>query len=248
MLVDIPRPPPLRWQVDAQGQLQPYSPLFDDIYRSSGQDGLGGLAQARHSFLMGCGLLAGDMADTPVWQGQKNWHILETGLGLGLNFLATWQAWQQNAQRPQKLIYSAAEAYPVTADDILQSAAAFPALAPMAAQLAAAWQPQAGLNIWAFVDGALELRLYIGDVLEALPQFQAPVHSVFLDGFKPKTNAAMWSADCMQAIARLLQSGSRLASWTAAGAVRQRLADAGLGVGKRPGLPPKRHSLWAIYP
>ena len=173
---------------------------------------------------------------------------METGFGLGLNFLATWQAWLQDGKRPQHLIYSAAEAYPVSAADILQSTAVFPALAPMAAQLAAAWQPQAGINIWRFADGALELRLYIGDVLAAMPHFHAPIHSVFLDGFKPKTNAAMWGADCIQAIARLLQSGSRLASWTAAGAVRQRLADAGLGVGKRPGLPPKRHSLWAIYP
>ena len=248
MSADATAPTPLIWQADAHGQLQPYSPLFDDIYRSSGQDGLGGLAQARHSFLMGCGLLAGDMADSPLWQGQKNWHILETGFGLGLNFLATWQAWLQDGKRPQHLIYSAAEAYPVSAADILQSTAVFPALAPMAAQLAAAWQPQAGINIWRFADGALELRLYIGDVLAAMPHFHAPIHSVFLDGFKPKTNAAMWSADCMQAIARLLQSGSRLASWTAAGAVRQRLAAAGLGVGKRSGLPPKRHSLWAIYP
>lgn len=248
MSADATAPTPLIWQADAHGQLQPYSPLFDDIYRSSGQDGLGGLAQARHSFLMGCGLLAGDMADSPLWQGQKNWHILETGFGLGLNFLATWQAWLQDGKRPQHLIYSAAEAYPVSAADILQSTAVFPALAPMAAQLAAAWQPQAGINIWRFADGALELRLYMGDVLAAMPHFHAPIHSVFLDGFKPKTNAAMWSADCIQAIARLLQSGSRLASWTAAGAVRQRLTDAGLGVGKRPGLPPKRHSLWAIYP
>lgn len=248
MPAETASPPPLIWQADAQGHLQPYSPLFDDIYRSSGLGGLGGLAQARHSFLMGCGLLAGDVAAAPLWAGQASWHILETGFGLGLNFLATWQAWQQDQNRPQKLIYSAAEAYPVSAADIVQSAAAFPELAPLAKQLAALWQPQAGLNIWQLAGGALQLRLYIGDVLEALPQFQAPIQSVFLDGFNPKTNAAMWSADCMQAIAHLLQSGSRLASWTAAGAVRQRLATAGFTVGKRPGLPPKRESLLAFFP
>ncbi len=246
-----PQPTPLIWQADAQGRLQPYSPLFDDIYRSSGANGQGGLAQARHAFLMGCGLLAGDVAAQPLWQGQgqAQWHVLETGFGLGLNFLATWQAWRQDAQRPQRLVFSSLEAYPVTAQDMAQSAQPFgPEIQALAQELAQAWPPQPGLNVWQFEAGAVELHLHIADVLAALPQIQAPVDSVFLDGFNPKNNAAMWSDACFQALPRLMRSGSRLASWTAAGRVRQGLAQVGFGVGKRPGLPPKRESLFAHWP
>ena len=243
----------LLWQVDAQGRLQPYSPQFDDIYRSSGQDGQGGWQQARYVFLQGCGLLAGDMAAHPLWASQAQWHILETGLGLGLNFLATWQAWAADAQRPSKLIFSSVEAYPVGSADITLGAADFPALAPYAAELAAAWQPQPGLNRWQFAAGAVELHLYIGDVAAMLPQLQTrilaqkipPADSVFLDGFNPKSNADMWALPCLQNIAACARAEAQLASWTVAASVRDNLSQAGFRVRKRPGLPPKRHCLQA---
>lgn len=238
--------PALVWQQDAAGRMQPYSPLFDDIYRSSGADGQGGLAQARHAFLMGCGLLPGDVAAQPLWAGQAQWHIVETGFGLGLNFLAAWQAWLQDATRPAHLRFSSVEAYPVSAADIVQSAAIFPALAPLAAELAAQWQPQPGLQVLQFAQGAVQLQLLIGDVLDMLPQIKQAANSIFLDGFNPKNNAAMWSDACMAELARLAGQNCHLSSWTAAGAVRQRLQAAGFRVAKRPGLPPKRESLWAL--
>ncbi len=246
-------PATLVWQPDAQGRLQPYSPQFDDIYRSSGQDGQGGWQQARTVFLQGCGLLAGDVAAHPLWRQQAQWHILETGLGLGLNFLATWQAWAADAQRPSKLIFSSVEAYPVGSADITLGAADFPALAPYAAELAAAWQPQPGLNRWQFAAGAVELHLYIGDVAAMLPQLQTrilaqkipPADSVFLDGFNPKSNADMWALPCLQNIAACARAEAQLASWTVAASVRDNLSQAGFRVRKRPGLPPKRHCLQA---
>jgi len=248
----MPTPPVITWQRQAGGSLQPYSPLFADIYRSSGADGQGGLAQARHAFLMGCGLLAGDIAPAPLWQHHAQWHILETGFGLGLNFLAAWQTWEQNPQRPETLLFSSIEAHPVSAADISLGAVDFPTLAPYADALAAAWQPQAGSNVWTFAplqgQGQIQLHLYVGDVLDMLPHIAAPADSVFLDGFNPKTNAAMWSAACMQAIAQRSRAGTRLASWTAAASVRDNLSAAGFSVGKRAGLPPKRHSLYAVFP
>ena len=50
-------------------------------------------AAAEQVFLAGCGLPA-------AWAGQSQWRVLETGFGLGLNFLLTWQAWRQDAARP----------------------------------------------------------------------------------------------------------------------------------------------------
>ena len=89
---------PVEWLPDGT----PRSPRFDDIYRSS----TGGLEQARHVFLRGCGL-------PDAWAGQPQWRILETGFGLGLNFLAAWRAWKDDPQRPRLLHFVSAEAWPV---------------------------------------------------------------------------------------------------------------------------------------
>jgi tRNA 5-methylaminomethyl-2-thiouridine biosynthesis bifunctional protein len=68
------------------GDGTPFSSRYGDIYHSS----QGGLEQARHVFLAG--------NDLPArWAGRWRFVILETGFGLGLNFLATWQAWRNSA-------------------------------------------------------------------------------------------------------------------------------------------------------
>src|SRR5258706_14166038 len=62
----------------------PYSEAFGDVYHSAA----GALAQADHVFLKGNQL-------PERWRGRETFVILETGFGLGLNFLATWQAWRR---------------------------------------------------------------------------------------------------------------------------------------------------------
>ena len=102
-------PEPITWLPDGT----PYSPRFQDRYRSEN----GGLEQARGVFLHGCGL-------PQAWAGAAQWRILETGFGLGLNFLVAWAAWRADlpSQRPQRLHFVSVEAYPVAADDLLRAA------------------------------------------------------------------------------------------------------------------------------
>src|SRR5438034_6086061 len=106
----------------------PHSPRFGDIYRSS----TGGPAQARHVFLHGCGVPA-------AWAGRTQWRILETGFGLGLNFLAAWRAWKDDPRRPRLLHFVSIEAWPVAAADLLRSAKPHPELESLAQALAAQW-------------------------------------------------------------------------------------------------------------
>lgn len=240
--------PTLAWLPDGS----PYSPLYDDIYRSR----LGALAQARTVFLGGCGLPMG-------WEGRASCRILETGFGLGLNFLASWAAWQADERRSSQLYFASLEAHPVSAADLLRSAqglqagsaeeaALLPRLQLLAEELARAWTGlRPGLNQWHFEGGRVQLSLAVGEVLDMLPlladALPGPVDAVYLDGFSPAHNPAMWSADVMQAVARLCRPGTRLASWCVAGEVRQRLRQAGFEWRKAPGLPPKRHRLEARY-
>ena len=60
----------------------PVSSAYGDVYHSAH----GGPAQARHVFLAGNELPG-------RWAGRASFTLLETGFGLGLNFLATWVAW-----------------------------------------------------------------------------------------------------------------------------------------------------------
>ncbi|WP_082448331.1 FAD-dependent 5-carboxymethylaminomethyl-2-thiouridine(34) oxidoreductase MnmC [Xylophilus sp. Leaf220] len=216
----------------------PRSPRFDDIYHSEA----GPTAQARHVFLGGCGLPA-------AWAGQPQWRILETGFGLGLNFLTAWAAWRDDPARPGLLHFVSVEAWPVAAADLRRAVAQEPAIAPLADLLAARWHGLLpGVHRLGFDDGRVMLTLCVGDVqpmLRGLQRFDAD--SIFLDGFGPQRNPEMWSPPTLQAVARFARRGTRLATWTIARAVRDALAERGFAITLAPGLPPKRDCLQALF-
>lgn len=213
------------------------SPRFDDIFRSAA----GGLAQARHVFLQGCGLPA-------AWAGRHQWRVLETGFGLGLNFLATWHAWREDPQRPRLLHFASVEAWPVSADDLLRGAAGDPELQPLAEMLAARWQGLVpGFHRFAFDDNRVLLTLCVGDVSPMLREQAFRADAVYLDGFAPERNADMWSLDTLKAVTRLCRRGTALATWTVSGQVRRDLQSLGWQLALRPGLAPKRDGLSAHY-
>ncbi|NML45618.1 FAD-dependent 5-carboxymethylaminomethyl-2-thiouridine(34) oxidoreductase MnmC [Ramlibacter sp. G-1-2-2] len=212
----------------------PRSPRYDDSYRTES----GGLAQARHVFLQACGLPA-------AWAGQRQWRILETGFGLGLNFLAAWQAWRDDPARPGLLHFAAVEAHPVAASDLLLVE---PELAPLAAELAERWQGLTpGHHRFSFEEGRVLLTLCVGDAGAMLRELDFAADSVFLDGLEPLRNPAMWELGTLKAVARLCRPGTTLATWTVNGQVRRDLATCGFRVDKVAGLPPKRACLQGRY-
>ena len=217
-----PPEPTVVW--DAQGT--PRSPRFGDIYRSQGLDGLGGLAQSRHVFLQGCGLL-GPQAR---WQHRAHWTVLETGFGLGLNFLTTWAAWRADPHRSRLLHFMSVEAFPVTAQDVLRSAAPWPELRPLAQSLAERW--------WGLIEGVHRLRLDDGQVLltlgigpaaQRLHELSGQADSVFLDGFSPDVNPELWSPSLLSQVAEHCRPGTQLSTWCVTRPVREALQHPGCG-------------------
>ena len=206
----------------------PYSPRFGDRYHSE----QGGMAQARDVFLHGCGL-------PQAWAGQRQWRILETGFGFGLNFLTTWAAWRADPQQPTLLHFVSLEAWPVSADDLLRAATRHPELQPLAQELCAQyWGLLPGVHRLWFDGGRVLLTLCIGDAQALLRQQHWEVDSVYLDGFSPQANPEIWSPHTLKAVARCCHRGTRLATWTIARAVRDALTQCGFVVKKVPGVPP----------
>jgi tRNA 5-methylaminomethyl-2-thiouridine biosynthesis bifunctional protein len=210
-----------------------FSDEFQDVYHSTH----GGLAQSRHVFLAGNGL-------PERWRGRDAFSILETGFGLGLNFLAAWEAWRADPARPRMLHFVSVEGRPLAAKDLAAALAPFGELAPFARALLAAWPPPlAGFHRMHFDAGRVVLTLALGDAAEALPQLVGSIDAFFLDGFAPARNPGIWSPPVIRELARVAAPAATLATWTVAGGVRAALADAGFAVEKREGFANKREML-----
>ncbi|CAN0596787.1 unnamed protein product, partial [Ectocarpus sp. 12 AP-2014] len=63
----------------------------------------------------------------------------------------------------------------------------------------------------------------------------------FLDGFSPAKNPELWEPLLLSEVARHTNVGGTFATYTAAGAVRRALSDAGFDVERVPGFGRKRH-------
>ncbi len=225
------------------GDGTPFSSRYGDIYHSS----QGGLEQARHVFLGGNQLPA-------RWNDCQRFVILETGFGLGINFLATLQAWRAVGDPGgRRLHYVAVEKHPFRLDDLRQVHLNWPELAAFAAELHAQWPlPLPGLHRLDL--GDVILTLAFGDGAELLPQLCLVADAIYLDGFAPDRNPDLWSEAVVAQLQRLSAPGTTLATWTTAGEIRRRLASAdfflerkqGFGgkremlVGHRPGMSPAR--------
>ena len=233
---------PVAWQDDGS----PANARFGDVYHSR----TGGITQASLVFVGGCGL-------PQQWRDRDVFTVLETGFGLGLNFLVTWAAWEADPQRSKILNFNSVEAYPVAAEDIVRNMRLqcnagvaqerrdrLPALAQ---QLAHAWQSLVpGRNTLRFADGRVLLTVAIGQVQAMLEDIQCVADALYLDGFSPDLNPEMWSTPTLQAATRRCRQGSLLATYTTAPEVRSRLEQLGWSVQRCKGLPPKRHRLEGV--
>ncbi len=226
-------PAPLAF--DAAGV--PWSPLYGDIYHSAES----GPGQARHVFLGG--------NDLPArWRGRPALTILETGFGLGLNFLATWQQWHDDPLRCARLHYVAIEKHPFAAESLALFYQRHEQFAPFAAQLRDAWPMLVpGLHRLSLAGGSVQLTLAFGEVADLLPKIVVKPDAVYLDGFAPSRNPDMWSPVVIKALARKAQPGMTLSSYSSAAAVRHLLEAEGFVCEKRPGFGRKREMLCAHY-
>lgn len=219
---------PARIDWGAPGEA-PRSVDYGDVYHPHA----GAAQQARHVFLQGNGLPA-------RWAGREHFCIVETGFGLGHNFLATWRAWRDDPTRCGTLHFVSVEAHPVSAADLQRAHAESP-WTEGAAALWRAWPAATpDLHLLDFDDGRVRLLLALGDAAAVLPRLRLQADAFFLDGFAPARNPAMWQPRVLKSLAALAAPGATLATWSAAGALREGLAAVGFAPRRAPGAGGKR--------
>ncbi|AXF00026.1 bifunctional tRNA (5-methylaminomethyl-2-thiouridine)(34)-methyltransferase MnmD/FAD-dependent 5-carboxymethylaminomethyl-2-thiouridine(34) oxidoreductase MnmC [Paraburkholderia hospita] len=214
----------------------PYSPRHDDIYHSA----VGALAQAEYVFLKGNELPS-------RWQKRRVFTVLETGFGMGINFLVTWAAWRADPDRCERLHFVSTEKHPFSRDDLLAANAAAVAdasIAPLAQQLVDAWPTLVpGTHRLEFEEGRVTLTLVFGDAAQTLHSLWLRADAFYLDGFSPAKNPELWTPAIIKALARLAGDDATFATYTSAGDVKRGLQQAGFEYRKVDGFGWKRAML-----
>jgi tRNA 5-methylaminomethyl-2-thiouridine biosynthesis bifunctional protein len=211
----------------------PYSPDFDDVYHSDS----GGLEQAQHVFIAGNHL-------PQAWRDREQFVILETGFGLGLNFLATWQTWRDDQQHCDRLYFVSVEKHPFSRDDLAKLHRQWPELAALANELQSQWPPLTpGVHRLLLDNGRITLTLLFGDAVTHIRKLAVEADVLFLDGFAPTKNPELWDKPFLKAVTRLCKPGATLSTWTVASSVRDALASQRWTLKKQPGFGSKRDML-----
>ncbi|MFM5744181.1 bifunctional tRNA (5-methylaminomethyl-2-thiouridine)(34)-methyltransferase MnmD/FAD-dependent 5-carboxymethylaminomethyl-2-thiouridine(34) oxidoreductase MnmC [Aeromonas veronii] len=220
----------------------PVSSDFGDVYFSNDN----GLSETRYVFLQQNRLPA-----RFSHHDSDSFVIGETGFGTGLNFLATMQAFLEQAPQSgngSRLHFISFEKYPLTQDDLRKALAAWPELGHLSQDLVAQWPlPVSGCHRLHFAGGRIRLDLWFGDIKDMLPQVphraEGLVDAWYLDGFSPAKNPEMWTQELFDGLARLARPDCSIATFTCAGFVRRGLIAAGFAMKKVKGHGSKREML-----
>lgn len=223
---------------------QPLSDYFDDVYFSTKN----GLKETRYVFLQYNQLKERfTNISTNTEQSNPIFTIAETGFGTGLNFLATWELFNQVAPPHAHLHFISVEKFPLTHTDLQQSLKLWPQLNVYAQQLLNAYPTITGYDTHRLTLAKnISLTLIINDATAGLQQLLGSSHvsilprktsidAWFLDGFAPSKNPNMWNDKLFSVMRKLSHSSTTLSTFTAAGLVKKGLQQAGFAIKKVPG-------------
>jgi tRNA 5-methylaminomethyl-2-thiouridine biosynthesis bifunctional protein len=227
-------PATIRWQ-----EATPVSASFDDFYFSTDS----GLAESHYVFLE-ANRLPQRFTEAPL---DKPFIIAETGFGSGLNFLCTWRAWREMDRPKRPLHFFSVEKFPLSINDLAAALSNWPELADYRQHLLARYPMlMKGLHCLEFELGDVRLNLLFEDVAN-ISRYPFTADAWYLDGFSPRKNPEMWSAQVFREIAAHSRQGTTFSTFTAASEVRKALQQSGFATNKRVGFGVKREMLFGEY-
>ncbi|HTK98359.1 MAG TPA: tRNA (5-methylaminomethyl-2-thiouridine)(34)-methyltransferase MnmD [Pseudomonadales bacterium] len=229
-------PARLSWQGD-----QPFSRQFGDIYHAPD-----GIAEVERVFVEPQHL------DERFERDARAFTVGEVGFGTALNFAVVAHRFLERAPAPARLHFVTVEKHPVAPHEFAALAQRRARRLPIYAELARVYPPLlAGWHRRHLAGGRIMLSVFFGDGIagfdDIVDRQRLPVDAWLLDGFAPDRNPQLWSVALWRTLARLSAEGSTLATFSAVGAVRRALADAGFSMRKVDQRPHKRHTLAGVF-
>lgn len=144
----------------------------------------------------------------PDWAGQPAWRVLDTEWASGRRFLATWQAWRQDPQRPRLLHYVALCEAPPGAE-LLAADEWGPQAPALLATLRAQWRGLLpGFHRLALEGGQVQLTLCIAEFRAALREQAFQADTVYLGPLPEGTTEER--RQLLRALAPCCRRGTRL--------------------------------------
>lgn len=217
---------------------QPFSAAYQDIYFSTDN----GLLETEYVFLQG-----NDLAIRWTPSNIRNFTIIETGFGTGLNFLCAARLWLKNGPGQATLHFISVEKHPLTEQDMTAALDLWPELKDLATPLLTQYPTLINGQTISLYNNSIQLTLLIGDATEQLKQIENHADAWFLDGFSPAKNPSMWHPPLFEQMARLSHPQTTFATFTSAGMVRRGLSATGFNVIKRAGFGKKREMIHGTF-
>jgi len=236
---------------DEQGL--PIAKAFNDFYFSRRD----GLSETRYVYL--------EQNQLPKrWatlSEQQTFIIAETGFGTGLNFLASWQLWQQQKQAgliapSARLHFVSVERHPLLPQDLTRALALWPELSSQADALLTQYPSALSQGFHQLNFDDVRLTLIIDEVVHGLQQLRSSDHPLFsqpqwrvdawfLDGFSPAKNPDMWRLELFQQVQKLSANSSSLSTFASTNTIKEHLSSCGFSVEVAAGFGSKREMLCA---
>lgn len=160
------------------------------------------------------------------WRGCAQFVVLQTGFGLGHQFLAAWSAWRQDSARCERLFFIVVEPHPPSAAALALAHQGTP-LAGLAQTLALAWPPLTpDLHCLGFEQGRVQLLLALGEVAPTLRKLRLYADAFWLGEQAPDGSASQ-QAHIVKGLAALAAPGATLASLHSSTSLQETLTSAG---------------------
>lgn len=203
--------------------------LFSQAYNQTFHSHHGALTESRHVFLEQSGVAERLQQRYPT-------TVLEIGFGTGLNFFLT--AGLADAS-DTSLLFISLEKELLSSEVVREFASYLPNnISDWALQYAKERDclpeiPESGCYRFHF-GTHVELVLLIGNALnQSLDDYWT--HAIYLDAFSPKENPELWTSGFARKLYKALEPEGTLVTYSASGAVRRALTEAGFTVTRCPG-------------
>ncbi len=218
------------------------NPHYNDCYFSYDE----GFEEAAYVFVDGNNIPHCLKSKTSVTIG-------ETGFGTGLNLMTLLQSLP--SELDIDVTFLSVEKYPLTLDRMQELiGGSISNITKEAKIVFDFWKEQFDNTSKGWISGSfvyktarVKVMIYIGDVADFMANLDKKVDIWFLDGHSPDKNPAMWAPELMQEVGNHSRVGTTIATFSAAGLVKEGLRQAGFFIKRRKGFGGKRHMIQGVY-